>query len=111
MFLVMATLALPAISVKAFAATVIATLECGNSVTIILKNVAYTTDLLTYLIANGNLVLEAVKPTLAGMVLGWVPFKFVSDSPDLHSRWLLLLKIEFSSIVHFCFNISQKQPS
>jgi hypothetical protein len=28
MFLVMATLALPAISVKAFAATVIATLEC-----------------------------------------------------------------------------------
>jgi hypothetical protein len=39
------------------------------------------------------------------MVLGWVPFKFVSDSPALHSRWLLLLKIEFSSIVHFCFNI------
>jgi hypothetical protein len=36
----------------------------GNSVTIILKNVAYTTDLLTNLIANGNLVLEAVKPTL-----------------------------------------------
>jgi hypothetical protein len=28
------------------------------------KNVAYTTDLLTNLIANGNLVLEAVKPTL-----------------------------------------------
>jgi hypothetical protein len=36
----------------------------GNSVTIILKNVAYTTDLLTNLTANGNLVLEAVKPTL-----------------------------------------------
>ncbi len=36
----------------------------GNSVTIILKNVAYTTDLLTNLIANGNLVLEAIKPTL-----------------------------------------------
>jgi hypothetical protein len=70
MFLVMATLALPAISVKAFATTVIATLECfppklgvtinhngtgsGNSVTIILKNVAYTTDLLTNLTANGN---------------------------------------------------------
>jgi hypothetical protein len=36
----------------------------GNSVTIILKNVAYTTDLLTNLIANGNLVLETVKPTL-----------------------------------------------
>ena len=23
------------------------------------------------------------------MVPGWVPFKIVSDSPDLHSRWLL----------------------
>jgi hypothetical protein len=36
----------------------------SNSVTIILKNVAYTTDLLTNLIANGNLVLEAINPTL-----------------------------------------------
>jgi putative ATP-dependent endonuclease of OLD family len=26
----------------------------------------------------------------------------VSDSPALHSRWLLLLKIEISSIVHCC---------
>jgi hypothetical protein len=42
-----------------------------------------------------------VKPNLAGMVSGWVPFKFVSDSPTLHSRWLLFLKIEISSIVHF----------
>jgi hypothetical protein len=33
------------------------------------------------------------------MVLGWVPFKIVADSPALHSRWLLLLKIEISSIV------------
>ena len=33
------------------------------------------------------------------MVLGWVPFKIVSDSSALHSRWLLLLKIENSSIV------------
>jgi hypothetical protein len=32
------------------------------------------------------------------MVLGWSPFNIVSDSPALHSRWLLLLKIEFSSI-------------
>jgi hypothetical protein len=32
-----------------------------------------------------------------------VPFKIVSDSPALHSRWLLLLKIEISSIVH-CSN-------
>ena len=35
------------------------------------------------------------------MVLGWVPFKIVSDSPALHLRWLLLLKIEISWIVHW----------
>jgi hypothetical protein len=33
----------------------------------------------------------------------------VSDSPALHSRWLLLLKIEISSIVHCCFSISQNE--
>jgi hypothetical protein len=38
--------------------------------------------------------LNQIKPNLAGMVPGWVPFKFVSDSPALHSRWLLLLKIK-----------------
>jgi hypothetical protein len=53
--------------------------------------------------------LNQIKPTLAGMVLGWVPFKFVSDSPALHSRWLLLLKIEISSIVRFCFSTSQNE--
>jgi hypothetical protein len=37
-----------------------------------------------------------IKPNLAGMVPGWVPFKIVSDSPTLLSRWLLLLKIEIS---------------
>jgi hypothetical protein len=31
------------------------------------------------------------------MVLAWVPFKIVSDRSSLHSRWLLLLKIEISS--------------
>jgi hypothetical protein len=31
------------------------------------------------------------------MVLGWSPFNIVSDSPALHSRGLLLLKIEISS--------------
>ena len=46
---------------------------------------------------------------LAGMVLGWFPFKIVSDSPALHSRWLLLLIIEISSIVHCCFSISQNE--
>ena len=53
--------------------------------------------------------LNQIKPNLAGMVPGWVPFKIVSDSPALHSRWLLLLKIEISSIVHCCFSISQNE--
>jgi hypothetical protein len=43
--------------------------------------------------------LNQITPNLAGMVLGWVPFKIVSNSPALHSRWLLLLKIEISSVV------------
>jgi hypothetical protein len=47
------------------------------------------------------------KIYLAGMVPGWVPFKVVSDSPALYSRWLLLLKIEISLIVHCCFSMSQ----
>ena len=46
-----------------------------------------------------------IKPNLAGMGLGWVPFKILSDRPALHSRWLLLLKIEISSIVHCYFII------
>ena len=45
---------------------------------------------------------------MAGMVPGWVPFKNVSDSSALHSRWLLLLKIEISSIVHCCFSFKSK---
>jgi hypothetical protein len=45
-------------------------------------------------------LLNQITLNLAGMVLGWVPFKIVSDSPALYSRWLLLLKIEISSIVH-----------
>ena len=47
-----------------------------------------------------------IKPNLAGMVPGWVPFKIVSDSSTLHSIWLLLLKIEISSIVDCCFIIN-----
>jgi hypothetical protein len=39
-------------------------------------------------------LLNQIKPNLAGIVPGWVPFKIVSDSPALHSRWPLLLKIE-----------------
>jgi hypothetical protein len=41
--------------------------------------------------------LNQIKPNMAGMVPGWVPFKILSDSPALHSRWLLLLKIEICS--------------
>ena len=54
-------------------------------------------------------LLNQIKPNLAGMVSGWVPFKIVSDSPALHSRWLMLLKIEISSFVHCCFCISQNE--
>jgi hypothetical protein len=53
--------------------------------------------------------LNQIKPNLAGMVPGWVPLKIVSDSPALHSKWLLLLKIEISSIVHCCFSTSQNE--
>ena len=53
--------------------------------------------------------LNQIKPNLAGMVPGWVPFKIVSDSPALHSSWLLLLKIEISSIVHCRFSTSQNE--
>ena len=51
-----------------------------------------------------------IKSNLAGMVLGWVPFKFVSNSPTLHSRWLLLLKIEISSKGQNCSILSQNVP-
>jgi hypothetical protein len=36
------------------------------------------------------------------MVLGWPPFYIVSDSLVLHSKWLLLLKIEISLVINFC---------
>jgi hypothetical protein len=38
------------------------------------------------------------KPDFTRMV----PFQMVSDSPDLHSRWPLLLKISFF-IAYYCF--------
>ena len=50
--------------------------------------------------------LNQTKPNLVGMVLGLVAFKIVSDRSALHSRWLLLLKIEISSLVHCCFIIN-----
>ena len=41
------------------------------------------------------------------MVPGWVPFKIVSDSLALHSRWLPLPKIEISSNGQNCSILSQ----
>ena len=44
------------------------------------------------------------------MVPGWVPFKYVSDSLALHSKWPLLLKIEISSNAQNCSILSQNVP-
>ena len=54
-------------------------------------------------------LLSQSQPNFAEMILGWFPFKIVSDSPALHWRWLLLLKIEIYSIVHCCFSINQNE--
>ena len=53
--------------------------------------------------------LNQVKANLAGMVLGWSPFNIVSDNPALHSKWLLLLKIDISLVVNFCFIANQNE--
>jgi hypothetical protein len=44
------------------------------------------------------------------MVLGRVPFTIMSDSPALHSRWLLLLKIEISSKKNQEYRLSYSFP-
>ena len=44
------------------------------------------------------------------MASGWVPFKIVSDSPVLHSRWPLLPKIKISSNGQNCSILSQNVP-
>jgi hypothetical protein len=36
-------------------------------------------------------LLNQIKTNLAEVVLGWSPVNIVSDSPALHSKWLLLL--------------------
>ena len=54
--------------------------------------------------------LNQIKPNLAGIVPEWVPFKIVSNSPALHSRWLLLLKIEISSNGQNCSILCQNVP-
>jgi hypothetical protein len=51
--------------------------------------------------------LDQLQSNFGGMVPGWVPFKIVSNSPALHSRWPLLLKIEISSNGQNCSILSQ----
>ena len=53
--------------------------------------------------------LNQIKANLAGMVLGWSPFNIVYDSPALHSKWLLLLKIVFFLVVNFRFITYQNE--
>ena len=40
------------------------------------------------------------EPSFGGMVLGWSPFRIVSDNPSHQPRWLLLPKIENSAKNH-----------
>ena len=47
------------------------------------------------------------KPGRDGPWMG--PFQNCVRQPALHSRWLLLLKIEISLIVHCCFSINQNE--
>jgi hypothetical protein len=51
--------------------------------------------------------LNQIKPNLAGIVPGWVPFKIVSVSSVLYPRWPPLLKIEISSNGQNCSILSQ----
>jgi hypothetical protein len=44
-----------------------------------------------------------LKQIWLGWSFGWSPFNIESDSPALQSKWLLLLKIEISLVVNFCF--------
>ena len=54
-------------------------------------------------------MLNQVKAKLAGMVNGASLFNIVSDSAALHSKWLLLPKIEISLVVNFCFITNQNE--
>jgi hypothetical protein len=53
--------------------------------------------------------LNQIKANLAGIVIGWSLFNIVSDSPALHSKWLLLLKIEICLVVNFRFITNQNE--
>ena len=58
-----------------------------------------------------NLLLWNRWTKLKQIWLWWFPCNIVSDSPALHSKWLLLLKIEISLVVNFCFITNQKMKS
>jgi hypothetical protein len=54
-------------------------------------------------------MLNQIKAKLAGMVIGVSLFNIVSDSAALHSKWLLLPKIEISLVDNFCFITNQNE--
>jgi hypothetical protein len=63
-----------------------------------------------------KLIVPSIQLSVCGLYWNWLtclyfytPNSIVSDSSTLHSRWLLLLKIEISSIVHCCFIINQNE--
>ena len=55
-------------------------------------------------------LLSQSQPNFAEMILGWFPFKIVSDSAVLYPRWLPLLKIEISSNGQNYTILSQNVP-
>jgi hypothetical protein len=55
-------------------------------------------------------LLSQSQPNFAETILGWSPFKFVSVSAVLFSKWLPWLKIEISSNGQNCSILSQKVP-
>ena len=55
-------------------------------------------------------LLNQSQPNFAEMILRWSPFKIVSVSTVLYSRWPPLLKIEISSNGQNCSILSQKVP-
>ena len=42
---------------------------------------------------------------------GVVPFQYCVRQPRLHSKWLLLLKLEISLVVNFCFITNQRNSN
>jgi hypothetical protein len=55
-------------------------------------------------------LLSQSQPIIAEMILRWSPFKIVSVSTVLYSRWPPLLKIEISLNGQNCSILSQKVP-